>query len=199
MAGSRTRSTRTSGSPRRPRNGYSEFYSYTSEAYDVLHDRHERYYKPRPVQRKNIVKRKRISSNKPKYMIDMSNRSKVAFMPYVALFVFFAGLIAVVFCGVKIVEMRMEINSLSRRHQEILDTNMLKSAQLAKSIDLKEVEHVATTRLGMVKPAQHQIVRVSVPRQNYVVQSLAPEENNEGIFAKISTFSKRVFAMAALW
>jgi hypothetical protein len=132
-------------------------------------------------------------------MIDMSNRSKVAFMPYVALFVFFAGLIAVVFCGVKIVEMRMEINSLSRRHQEILDTNMLKSAQLAKSIDLKEVEHVATTRLGMVKPAQHQIVRVSVPRQNYVVQSLAPEENNEGIFAKISTFSKRVFAMAALW
>ena len=195
----RARSSRPSRIPNRRHNGYSEFYSHSSEAHDILR---EKYYAPRHEPRKRVrqsVRRKRVSSNRPKYLIDNSNRPKMAIMPLIALAVFFTGLITVVFFGVRIIETRMEINSLVREYQELQSENSLRSAQLARSIDLREVEHHATTRLGMVSPAQHQIIHVSVPRQNYVVQNLAVLDEDEGIFSRISAFSRRVFAMAALW
>ncbi|MCL2873870.1 MAG: hypothetical protein FWE29_02950 [Defluviitaleaceae bacterium] len=197
---------RDSRSPRRQRhhyNGYSEFYSPSSEAYDVYNIPYERHnrpkFEPRIVANRKKVKRKRASSKKPRFLIDMNNRTRAAFMPYVALSVFFIGVIAVVFCGVRIIEMRMEINALAREHQELQSSNLLKSAQLARSHDLREIELLATTRLGMVTPAQHQIIHISVPRQNYVVQNLAVQDDDEGVFSRISSFSRRVFAMAALW
>ena len=199
---SRVRSSKSSRVPSRRYNGYSEFYSSSSEAHDILN---ERYYAPRPEPRKRSkpkrknVRKKRVSSNRPKYLLDNSNRPKMAIMPIITLVVFFMGLLAVVFFGVRIIEMRMEINALAREYQDLQSENSLKSAQLARSIDLREVEYHAITRLGMVSPAQHQIIHISVPRQNYVVQNLAVLDEEESIFSRISAFSRRVFAMAALW
>ena len=197
---SRTRSSKSSRTSSRRYNGYSEFYSHSSEAHDIYN---ERYYAPRQEPRKRVkrksVRKKRVSSKRPKYLIDNSNRPKMAVMPIFALAVFFAGLITVVFFGVRIIETRMEINSLVRQYQDLQNENSLRSAQLARSIDLREVEYHAITRLGMVAPAQHQIIHVSVPSQNYVVQNLAVLDEDEGIFSRIAAFSRRVFAMAALW
>ena len=196
----RTRSSKSPRLPNRRHNGYSEYYSHSSEAHDIFN---ERYYAPRHEPRKRVkskrARKKRVSSTKPKYLIDNSNRPKMAIMPIFALAVFFAGLIAVVFFNVRMIETRMEINSLVREYQELQNENSLRRAQLARSIDLREVEHHAITRLGMVAPAQHQIIHVSVPRQNYVVQNLAVLDEDEGIFSRIAAFSRRVFAIAALW
>jgi hypothetical protein len=199
----RQRQSRPSRRPSTTRrhNGYSEFYSYSSEAHDVLNDK---YYRPAPTQRQrkktSAKKNRKIRpSRKPKFVIDMNNRAKVKLMPCLALSVVVIGLVSVVFCYAKIIETKMSINALTREYQEIQTSNSLKSAQLARNYDLREVEQHALSALGMVKPAQHQIVHISVPRQNYVVQNLAVADESESIFAKISAFSKRVFAMAALW
>jgi len=187
----RPRNLRSSQRPRQ--NGYSEFYSATSEAHDIFHDRHR---KTRKVKR---VRKKRVTRKEPKFRLNMNNRPKVAFMPYVALSVFFLGLISVVFISVMSIERRMEINALTREYQELQSANLLKTAQLARSHDLREIELLAATRLGMVSPAGHQMIRISVPRQNYVVQNLAAQEEDDSIFSRISAFSRRVFAMVSLW
>ena len=59
-------------------------------------------------------------------------------------------------------KLRAELKNMQSRTAEL-------SVEVTQSMDLVEIERIARTRLEMSEPQLHQIVHVSVPRENYTV------------------------------
>lgn len=60
-------------------------------------------------------------------------------------------------------ELEREILKAENKYETLSSENITREAQLKQSIDIDEVEKIATERLGMVKPGKNQIVHIDVP------------------------------------
>jgi len=81
-------------------------------------------------------------------------------------FIMFLGLAAIMFKQSSIVNTQNNIAVIKGVDNEI---DSIK-AQIAENIDSKYIEKRAIEHLGMVRPKAHQIIYVSVPKENYTVQ-----------------------------
>jgi len=79
-----------------------------------------------------------------------------------------------------------ELAALNARTQELI-------VEVSSSMDMELIETIARTRLGMSEPQAHQIVEISVPRQNYTVFNQIDESLTQS-----STGAGRRFSFSSL-
>ena len=149
--------------PQKHTSGYN-YYNNSSVAYDyALPD-----YDNEP-QRQKVRKANPKRGSAPAYIRVKSTRKKLSFTTYLMVGVFFACAFFAISAISKNtyqkgrnIELTSELRVLNARTNEI-------RLEVANSMDLALIENIARTRLMMREPAPHQIVEISVPRQNYTV------------------------------
>ncbi len=166
------RETYTRRRPYRPNT-----YNYTSEAYE--------YYPSHPYPRRGREYGERELAQRPKkkkastYYVKEENSvimGKIA----IGMVVFFGFALCVLFSSIDISKKRTEIITLTSELENINETNNYLETELNKSIDLTEIEKIATTKLGMQSPTKYQTVYIDVPKDSYTVQYSEVEEEKGG-------------------
>ena len=76
-------------------------------------------------------------------------------------------------------EQKNEYAVLKDELAQIKENNIYLETQLAENLDLEKVEKIAEKKLGMQKPAAHQIVYINVPKQSYTVQYAQNDNSSE--------------------
>ena len=79
--------------------------------------------------------------------------------------------------------------NLYARLNEISENNKNLETELAKNLDLEYVEYIASSELGMQKPASHQIVHINVPKESYTEKGQV--SNEETLITKIKNLLKK--------
>ncbi len=136
------------------------YYSPTSEAFAVD-----------PVQQEELRPRRRPLPRRAKivrYKL-VNEGKKISLLAMLTVIFIFSGLLSVASFFTLISEKQSEISTLSNMHKKLQEANLITQAQIAQGYDLKEIEQIAKTRLGMDRPKPHQITYISVPKQDYVV------------------------------
>lgn len=80
-------------------------------------------------------------------------------------------------------ELEREILIASGKYESLSSENITREAQLKQSVDIDEVEQIATEKLGMVKPGKNQIVHINVPVKD---SSALNKETKKGIHTVIT-------------
>lgn len=96
--------------------------------------------------------------------------------------IFCLGIVFAIACGVlygnaRIIQASSRVSELQAELKKVTEDNTQKLLDLEKSLDLKKVEEIATTELGMKRPEKYQIVYVDVQQNDYgeVTQTEKPE------------------------
>ena len=154
-------------SPRRHSNSNSR-YNHSSSAIDY-HQAYPDGYKK--TKRKKVLRRikkatiiRRVSNDKPtisKYTI-------------ITILIVFTGVMSIALNYSRISTDRAEIRALTSQLQRLQEDNNSLEFQISESYDLREIERIATTRLGMHRPRSHQVVFISVPVETFVVRRNNP-------------------------
>ena len=84
-----------------------------------------------------------------------------------------------------ITEMSSQLTKLKGEYDEVQSVAVAKEFELEQEIDLKRVEEIATTELGMQRPEKHQIVYVDMQNSDYTEGS-KPASDGNGFFAVIT-------------
>lgn len=95
---------------------------------------------------------------------------------------------SIIFIEALIIQKKFEIDELNANLKEITENNKNLETELAKNLDLDYVEYVASSELGMQKPASHQIIHINVPKESYSQKN--NNNQNETFFSKISNLLK---------
>ncbi len=82
-----------------------------------------------------------------------------------------------------IAQYEKQINTVKAQYEQLESRNIARQVELKQSINLDEIEKIATERLGMVNPGKNQVVRIRVP-VNDSAEVLAKGNKSEGVFAK---------------
>ena len=131
---------------------------------------------------------------KTEYMI-LNNKSGIKIYYVIMTFgVIFLMLIALIGIFASNNKMRTNVNIMTQKLKQLEENNDYLEAELAKNIDLEKVEKIATTKLGMQKPSNHQIIYINIPKQSYTVkyESKTSEEDNGSFkFEDILNFFKK--------
>lgn len=88
-------------------------------------------------------------------------------------------------------EIDQEITKIEKQLFLVEASNKQKTLKMEESMDLKKLEEVATSQLGMTKPSKNQVVYVEVTNQDSA--EILHLEKKEGIFSKI------VHGVTVLW
>jgi hypothetical protein len=111
--------------------------------------------------------RERVS---PKYIFVTNDARKLSLSTIITVAMVFAGicayLISLGLCSVG----SSAVAAMEAEAKRISDGNLAVSSLAVESYDLQRVQDVATRKLGMVKPADHQLVYIKAPKENYFVQ-----------------------------
>lgn len=81
--------------------------------------------------------------------------------------VVFAVACGVLYGNARIIQASSRVSELQAELEQAKEDNNQKMLDLEKSLDLKKVEEIATTQLGMKRPEKYQIVYVDVQQSNY--------------------------------
>lgn len=81
--------------------------------------------------------------------------------------VIFAVACAVLYGNARIIQASSQVSELQAELEQVKEDNNQKMLDLEKSLDLKKVEEIATTQLGMKRPEKYQIVYVDVQQSDY--------------------------------
>ena len=84
-----------------------------------------------------------------------------------------------------ITEMSSRLTRLKGEYDEIQSVAVAKEFELEQEIDLKKVEEIATSQLGMQRPEKHQIVYVDMQNSDYTENTRASDGQN-GVLAVIT-------------
>jgi cell division protein FtsL len=147
------------------------YYSYGSEAYkyypEVEYDRRRR--RNLPIERKvgKAEKYKKAMRNKTHY--EFVKEKKGDFRICFSIGTLFTFILAFVCLFAINTQKESEINANISELKKIEEANSVLQAEIAKNINLKEIEEIAKTKLNMQKPASHQIVYINIPKQSYTV------------------------------
>ena len=82
-----------------------------------------------------------------------------------------------------IAQYEKQITSVKAQYEQLESRNIARQVELKQSINLEEIEKIATEKLGMVNPGKNQVVRIRVP-VNDSAAVLAKGKKSEGVFAK---------------
>jgi len=167
-------------------NGY---YSHTSQAYQVAlpYPEEEEYPEERPARRQPVrrpaptqkphskpVRRKKVQRGTKKaktvYKIDTQNQRTVSPTTFVLISVIFLGILAWLSTTAYVDQKHHTLQSAQTALRTLQYENRALETDIMDGYDLKTIEQLATTRLGMVRPADYQVIHVSVPRTSYSVQ-----------------------------
>lgn len=74
------------------------------------------------------------------------------------------------------------MDELNGQLSQITEYNRYLEIELSKNLDLEYIENVAINKLGMQKPAPHQIIYISVPKESYSETRII---NSDNIFEKL--------------
>lgn len=98
----------------------------------------------------------------------------------------FAIACTILYRNVIIIESSTESQQLDERLTTLRAANTKLNYELKKEVDLKKVEEIATTKLGMKRPDKHQTVYVDVTQKNYAeVKNSTAEKSLGGTFSVI--------------
>jgi len=156
---------------RNPDRMYSKtYYNYGSEAYkyypEVEYGKHRR--RNADVERKaKKTKPKRMTRNKTHY--EFVKEKKGDFRICLSIGTLFTFIVAFVCLFAINTQKESEINANISELKKIEESNSVLQAEIAKNINLKEIEEIAKTKLNMQKPAPHQIVYINIPKQSYTI------------------------------
>lgn len=145
------------------KNYNNAYYNNSSVAYDYNDDK-ENYEQRR---RKNIEKRKKQKRVKIKTVNEQTVHS---FRVYFTAFVVFGFSIFIIASNAFVADQKIQIQELKNELKQIDENNSNLKNELTKNLDLKEVEKLASDKLGMQMPADYQIVYIDVPQQSYTVK-----------------------------
>lgn len=156
------------------------YYQYGSQAHQV---------QPEPEfdddYEEEIIRRKRIrKARKPKKAaveFSFGLKKKTSFMTYaMAIIISTSAVFCLIFMAV-VVQKKLQVNALKADLKEAKQNNAALQATIYDGYDLIAIENIATTKLKMMKPEQHQIVRVSAPEQSFIMQyqnNAEPKKDN---------------------
>ena len=82
-----------------------------------------------------------------------------------------------------IAQYEKQIATVKAQYEQLESRNIARQVELKQSINLDEIEKIATEKLGMVNPGKNQVVRIRVP-VNDSAEVLAKGKKSEGVFAK---------------
>ena len=141
----------------------SQRYNNSSSAYDYALEEDEA-----PL--KKVRKVRRVKRGTRQVFITRTDKSA---RPSAIMFI---GVIIMAAClGMGVVSYSLVATQTSRNAKLRDELKVMKtrtaelSVEVTQSMDLVEIEHLARTRLEMSEPQLHQIVHISVPRENYTV------------------------------
>lgn len=148
------------------------YYNNSSEAFEIYTYDEEEYLSRRK-------KAKRIKQIKEEERVPVSI-FKVITMS-VVITVMAVGILSVNAANTRrqgeIVKMREQLEALN-------ENNGYLEAKLNETVDLKRIEELAQSRLGMSKPKSYQIKYINVQRESYTVQ-YGTEKEDKLTFAKV--------------
>ena len=99
---------------------------------------------------------------------------RIPFRVIFTVFLIFAGGVGTAFTFAYLQDMRRQINSTRAAIFAQRSENTATNAELSQHLSIEYIERIAIERLNMGPAEASQIIRINVPRQNYVVQSNAP-------------------------
>jgi len=194
MANKANNQTSPSAYDRFIQNGY---YSYSSQAYKLneaypLED--DPLPSPRPARRKPAIKKKPKQSKKQKVQrgtpkaktvlqVDMQNHRTFTPMTTLLFATFFIGLFSLVFAGAYVQAQNRRLSLLQADLRTLKQENNELEKDLYEGYDLLEIERIATAKLNMSKPEEHQIRTIYVPKQSYNAQYESAVEETTDAFS----------------
>jgi hypothetical protein len=171
------RTTRRNYSSRVYVNNY--VYNNSSEALELYPD-YEEY-----------TKRRRKTVKKPKTLERSAERMPLSMIKvFVCVGVAFGMMVGFLNVNAANGAKSREILELREELEAINENNSYLETELNETIDLKKVEQIATTKLGMSKPQSYQIKYIDVPKESYTVQYETETKKKETIVDVISNFFK---------
>ena len=159
----------------------NNYYNYTS----VEHNYQTAYdYQPK------IPTNRRIKKIKKEKYVKVEQNLKILSLKFWSTFVILATfIISVIFVEALTIQKKFEIDTLNTTLKEISENNKNLETELAKNLDLEYVEYIASSELGMQKPASHQIVHINVPKESYTEKGQV--SNEETLITKIKNLLKK--------
>ncbi len=111
-------------------------------------------------------------------------------LKFLASFIIIATfIVAIIFVEALTIQKRFDIDTLNSTLKEINENNKNLETELAKNLDLDYVEYIASTELGMQRPASHQVVHINVPKESYSEKGNV-KEKEENLFIKLARLFK---------
>ncbi len=154
-------------------------YNNTSEAYELYTD-YDEYTQSR---RKKAQKTKQLEKSAERMPVGML---KILTCVLVA----FGMAIGFVSVNAANSARKREILSMREQLEAINENNAYLETRLNETIDLKRIEEMAESRLGMTKPKSYQIKYIDVQRASYTVQYQTENEHKTGFAQVISNLFK---------
>lgn len=152
-------------------------YNYSSTAYE--------YYPAQPYPyHNNPVAQPRKKKAVPVYKTKEENTVSVGKI-CIGLVIFFVFMLLSLFSSIQIEESKNEITRLTEELESINETNAYLEAELNKSIDLTEIEKIATTKLNMQHPTKYQTLYIDVPKDSYTIQYTETPDTDTNKFIQL--------------
>ncbi len=154
------------------KNFQNSYYNSSSVAYDYPIEK--TYYEPR--RKKSIENRKKHKKIQIKTVREQSVHS---FRVYFTVFLIFCCSVFIIMSNATVTDKKSQIASLKDELRQIEEDNSNLKTELTKSLDIEEIERLASERLGMQMPESYQIVYINVPQQSYTVKHENTSNNED--------------------
>lgn len=133
----------------------------------------------------NYYTKKRINEQEAKKARAVKS-AKARLKTIASILLVFAVACTILYRNVIIIESSTEAQQLEEKLTTLQAANTKLNYELKKEVDLKKVEEIATTKLGMKRPDKHQTVYVDVTQKNYAeVKNSAADKTLGGTFSVI--------------
>ena len=165
--------------------GSGNAYKYYDNYYDAKRIRKTEYGREmgisKPNQNSRYIKKAEIERRKIRaYNKALKLERILAVSVRTAAVFIIAGIL--VYRYVLINELNMTANKLKSEYNNIVAENQAIQSEIDSAIDLKKLQEIATTRLGMVRPDSDQIFCVETEISNYGEKvDKKKSKNNEGL------------------
>lgn len=141
--------------------------------------------------KKKIVRKK--IERKTLYVVSKEREKFILFNNTITICIVFLGILLTTIGYAKLMEASSLVLSINKDLGNLKDNIQLLQIEISQKYSLSEIEEVAKKKLGMVKPARHQIKYVDVEKINTVVQnSTLSTVENKNIFKKFISWIKEL-------
>lgn len=147
----------------------SKIYTRKSTSHNIRgatalkHSEHKFIVREEPL-KKSLVARKKKKS----FRFAKKTKLNLNLAIYVNIFITFIGLGLIVSSYAAVNIKLVSINRLENSIRETSELNKDLKKDIMKETNLKDIEYIATTRLGMVEPQSHQIIHYKIPQNSYI-------------------------------